>query len=136
MSSPHLPPSAPRPPRAVAVLPLDTDLGEVGGHRLLLRSLEVWDGWADLRFARIDEGATRPLPRRVPPTGAWRITLDGEPVEVLDAVGRGDREFSNGEVRLAPAPWPGGRLRVEVELLPGSPALRGEVTLPRPGGDR
>ena len=130
MSTPHLPPLAPRPPRAVAVLPLDADLGEVAGHRLLLRSLEVWDGWADLRFARIDVGATRPLPRRVPPTGAWRISLDGEPVEVLDAVGRGDREFSNGEVRLAPASWSGARLRVEVDLLPGAAPLVGELTLP------
>lgn len=130
MSSPHLPPEAPRPPRAVAVLPLDADLGAVAGHRLLLRSLEVWDGWADLRFARIDEGAPRPLPRRVPPMGAWRIHLDGEPVTVLDAVGRGDREFSNGEVRLAPASWSGARLAVEVDLQPGSPPLQGEVALP------
>lgn len=130
MSSPHLPAEAPRPPRPVALLVLDADLGAVGGHRLLLRSLEVWDGWADLRFARIDEGAPRPLPRRVPPTGAWRVTVGGEPVEVLDAVGRGDREFSNGEVRLAPAAWSGARLAVEVELLPGSAPLAGEVDLP------
>lgn len=130
MSSPHLPPTAPRPPRPVAVLPLDADLGSAGGHRLLLRSLEVWDGWADLRFARIDEGAPRPLPRRVPPTDAWHLHLDGVAVEVLDAVGRGDREFSNGEVRLAAADWSGSRLEVEVELLPGAPALRGEIALP------
>ena len=113
------------------MLALETDLGTVAGHRLLLRSLEIWDGWADLRFARIDEGASRPLPRRVPPTGAWRVWLDDAPVEVLDAVGRGDREFSNGEARLAAASWSGGHLRVEVELLPDTPALRGEVTLPR-----
>jgi hypothetical protein len=97
----------------------------------MLLSLELWDGWADLRFARTDEGAQRPLPRRVPPAGAWTVTADGAPLEVLDAVGRGDREFSNGEVRLRPAPSPGAHLRVEVELLPGTPALQGEVTLPQ-----
>lgn len=130
MTSPHLPSDLPRPPRAVAVVPLDVDLGHCAGHRLLLRSLEVWDGWADLRFARTDEGAVRPLPRRVPPAGAWSVTADGTTLEVLDAVGRGDREFSNGEVRLRPAPVPGARVRVEVELLPGSPPLAGEFTLP------
>ncbi len=131
MSAPHLPADLPRPPRAVAVLPLDVDLGQVGGHRLLLRSLEVWDGWADLRFARTDEGAPRPLPRRVPPAGAWTVTADGASLEVLDAVGRGDREFSNGEVRLRPAPSPGARVHVAVELLTGSPPLEGEFVLPR-----
>lgn len=130
MSSPHLPPDVPRPPRPVAVIPLDADLGTVAGHRLLLRSLEVWDGWADLRFARIDEGATRPLPRRVPPTSAWTVHADDTALEVLDAVGRGDREFSNGEVRLRPAPRPGAHLRVEVEVLSGQTSLRGEVDLP------
>lgn len=132
MSTPHLPNDLPRPPRAVSVVPLDVDLGQRGGHRLLLRSLEVWDGWADLRFARTDEGAPRPLPRRVPPAGAWSVTADGAPLEVLDAVGRGDREFSNGEVRLRPSPAPGARLHVEVELLPGAPPLVGELTLPHP----
>jgi hypothetical protein len=130
VSSPHLPADLPRPPRPVAVLPLDIDLGHCEGHRLLLRSLEVWDGWADLRFARTDEGARRPLPRRVPPAGAWSVTADGVPLEVLDAVGRGDREFSNGEVRLRPAPAPGARLRVEAALLPGTEPLSGEFTLP------
>jgi hypothetical protein len=130
VSSPHLPPDLPRPPRAIAVVPLDADLGVSEGHRLLLRSLEVWDGWADLRFARIDEGAPRPLPRRVPPAAAWRVSADGRPLEVLDAVGRGDREFSSGEVRLRPAPEVGARLEVEVELVPGRDALRASVRLP------
>jgi hypothetical protein len=114
------------------VVALDLDLGVCAGHRLLLRSLEVWVGWADLRFARIDEHATRPLPRRVPPVAAWRVIADGRELEVLDAVGRGDREFSNGEVRLRPAPPSGARLEVAVELLPGEPALEGAVTLPEP----
>jgi hypothetical protein len=127
---PHLPPELPRPVRAVRVLPLDLDLGVCAGHRLLVRSLEVWDGWADLRFARIDEGAPRPLPRRVPPVAAWEVRVDGDPLAVLDAVGRGDREFSNGEIRLHPAPAPGSRLELRVELVPGEPALVGSVDLP------
>lgn len=130
MTSPHLPNDLPRPLTSAGVVPLDVDLGRCAGHRLLLLSLELWDGWADLRFARTDEGAQRPLPRRVPAAGAWSVTADGAPLEVLDAVGRGDREFSNGEVRLRPAPPPGAHLRVEVELLPGTPALQGECTLP------
>lgn len=130
MPAPHLPPELPRPVRPVTVVPLDLDLGAVAGHRLLLRSLEVWDGWADLRFARIDEGAPRPLPRRVPPVTAWRVRADGRPLEVLDAVGRGDREFSNGEVRLHPAPAPGARLEVEVELVPDAEPLSGATVLP------
>ena len=130
MSTPHLPPDLPRPLRAVTVVPLDLDLGVVDGHRLLLRSLEVWEGWADLRFARCDEGATRPLPRRVPPIAAWSVRADGRALEVLDVVGRGDREFSSGEARLRPAPGPGARFTVEVELSPGATPLRGELTLP------
>lgn len=130
MSSPHLPSDVPRPPRPVAVVPLDVDLGVAAGHRLLLRSLEIWDGWADLRFARSDEGAPQPLPRRVPPVAAWTVTADAAPLEVLDVVGRGDREFSNGEVRLRPAPVVGSRLDVEVELVPGRPPLRASFALP------
>jgi hypothetical protein len=127
---PHLPLELPRPVRPVGVVPLDLDLGVCAGHRLLARSLEVWDGWADLRFARIDEGAPRPLPRRVPPVAAWDVRADGEPLTVLDAVGRGDREFSNGEIRLHPAPPPGARLELRVELVPGQPPLTGMVELP------
>jgi hypothetical protein len=127
---PHLPLQLPRPVRPVTVVPLDLDLGVCAGHRFLLRSLEVWDGWADLRFARVDEGAPRPLPRRVPPVAAWSVTSGDEVLEVLDAVGRGDREFSNGEVRLCPAPTPDARLEIEVELVPGEPPLVGGVRLP------
>jgi hypothetical protein len=111
------------------VVPLLADLGLAGGHRLILLSLEVWDGWADLRFARIDEGADRPLPRRVPPAAAWSLTVDGSTVEVLDAVGRGDRAFSNGEVRFRPAPEEGAELHVRVEVTPGAPALEATLRL-------
>ena len=130
MPGPHLPLQLPRPVRPVGVIPLDLDLGVSAGHRLLVRSLEVWDGWADLRFARIDEGAPRPLPRRVPPATAWDVHADGHALTVLDAVGRGDREFSNGEIRLHPAPAPGSRLEVTVELVPGEPPLAGVADLP------
>jgi hypothetical protein len=130
VTAPHLPPDVPVPPTPLGVLPLGTDLGSAGGHRVVLLSLELWSGWADLRFARIDLGAPRPLPRRVPPASAWRIRVDGAEVEVLDAVGRGDRAFSNGEVRLRPVPRGGGTLEVEVEVVPGLAPLRGEVTLP------
>jgi hypothetical protein len=127
VSTPHLPPEVPLPPRPERVTPLLADLGVAGGHRLVLLSLEVWDGWADLRFARIDEGADRPLPRRVPPAGSWEVQVDGARLEVLDAVGRGDRAFSNGEVRLRPAPAPGSRLHVRVEVTPGTPPLETAV---------
>ena len=133
MTAPHLPPDLPWPPELRAVLPLEADLGTAGGHRLVLLGLEVWDGWADLRFARIDVGADRPLKRRVPPVDAWTVSGDNGPLEVLDAVGRGDRAFSNGEVRLRPPPAPGTTLTVEVEVLPGSPPLTATVRLPTLG---
>lgn len=117
-------------PRLVGVTPLAVDLGTVAGQRLLLLGIEVWDRWADLRFARIDVGAARPLPRRVPPPTAWRVAADGAPLEVVDAVGRGDRAFSNGEVRLRPAPPDGARLDVEVEVVPGQRPLTASVPLP------
>jgi hypothetical protein len=120
VSTPHLPPGITLPPAPARVVPLLADLGVANGHRVVLLSLEVWDGWADLRFARIDEGADRPLPRRVPPAGSWEVAVDGRPAEVLDAVGRGDRAFSNGEVRLQPPPAPGSMLRVRVEVVPGT----------------
>ncbi len=111
-------------------MPLEVDLGVANGHRLLLLSLERWDGWADLRFARVDTGDGQRLARRVPPAEQWRVQADGVAIEVVDAVGRGDRWFSNGEARLLPAPAPGSRLHVEVVLAPGAPVLSGEVVLP------
>lgn len=130
MSAPHLPEQAPFPSIPRGVLPLGVDLGVAHGHRLLLLSLERWDGWADLRFARVDTGAGQRLARRVPPAEQWRVRADGVALEVTDAVGRGDRWFSNGEVRLVPAPAPGSRLEIEVLLAPGAPTLSGAVTLP------
>lgn len=129
MSGPHLPPGVPDAPRPDRIVPLLVELGEAGGHRLTLLSLEVWPGFADLRFARVDVDGGAPLPRRVPPPGAWQIACDGSPVEVWDAVGRGDRAFSNGEVRLRPAPPPGATLTVTVELRPGAAALTATVTV-------
>jgi hypothetical protein len=101
-------------------VPLGVDLGASAGQRLVLLSLERWDGWGDLRFARIDVGATQRLTRRVPPAEAWSVTIDGRPAEVFDAVGRGDRTFSNGEVRLVPCPQPGSTLEVIVAVTPGA----------------
>lgn len=115
--------------RPVRVEPLLVDLGSAHGHRLVLLSLEVYDEWADLRFARIDEGAPRPLSRRIPAAEAWTIATDGAPATVLDAVGRGDRAFSNGEVRFSPPPPPGATLSVAVRLQPGAAPLVGTVTL-------
>jgi hypothetical protein len=128
VSSPHLPSDLEVPGAPLRVVPLLTVLGSAAGHRIVLLSLEVWPGWADLRFARMDLGAARPLPRRVPPAGAWSVTASGTPLEVMDAVGRGDRSFSNGEVRIRPAPAPGTPLQVRVEVLPGTPPLQAEVT--------
>jgi hypothetical protein len=119
------------PPRPVRVDPLMADLGSVQGHRVVLLSLEVYDTWADLRFARIDDDAVRPLPRRVPSAEAWTVRADGEALEVLDAVGRGTREFSNGEVRMAPPPLPGVSLEVAVTVVPGTDPLVAHVA---PGG--
>jgi hypothetical protein len=130
MTASHLPLDAPLPPVPRGVVPLDLDLGAVAGQQLVLLSLEVWSGWSDLRFARIDVGATARLTRRVPPAEAWAVAADGRPVEVVDAVGRGDRRFSNGEVRLVPPPEPGATLEVTVRVVPGSEPLRGRVRLP------
>lgn len=110
--------------------PLLHDLGTTDGHQLVLLSVEVYDDIADLRFARIDVGATTPLPRRVPPAEAWAISIDGDRVTVLDAVGRGNRAFSNGEVRFAPPPPPGARLQVRVRLVEGGPSLHATLDLP------
>lgn len=130
MTAPHLPHDAPLPAVPRGVVPLGTDLGTVAGQRLVLLSLELWDGWADLRFARIDVGATTRLTRRVPPPDAWRVRADGRDLEVFDAVGRGDRRFSNGEVRLVPPPPDGATLTVEVTVVPGAQPLAATVTVP------
>jgi len=129
VTAPHLPDDLSVPAAPVRVVPLTTDLGVTAGQRLVLLSLEVWPQWVDLRFARIDVGAARPLPRRVPPVAAWTVTCDDEPLEVVDAVGRGDRNFSNGEVRLRPAPPAGATLHVRVEVVPGAPPLSGTVKI-------
>lgn len=129
MSAPHLPTGVGAPDRAPTVVPLSADLGVAAGHRLLLLSLERWPDWADLRFARIDPGGASPLARRVPPAPAWTVSADGRPLTVVDAVGRGDRTFSNGEVRLVPPPAPGATLEVTVEVAPGA-VLTGLVALP------
>ncbi len=98
-------PTAPTAPRPRRVVPLVVTAGEAGGPRLDLLSAEVWDGWWDLRFARVATSPDAPpLPRRVPPDASWSVTDDrGSAYEVVECVGRGDRGFSNGEVRLRPA---------------------------------
>ena len=118
------------PPSPRRVDPLMADLGAVEGHRVVLLSLEVYDRWADLRFARIADGATRPLPRRVPPAEAWTVRADDRSLTVVDAVGRGDREFSNGEVRVAPPPGAGAILDVAVTVLAGTAPLTARLELP------
>lgn len=125
--------SAPSPRR---VVPLLAEVGTVAGHRLVLLSLEVWDGWMDLRFARIDVDAERPLPRRVPPPEAWAVLgATGRVYTVEDAVGRGDRSFSNGEVRLRPAiPDTGDTLHVTATLISGVPPVSATVEVPPAGG--
>lgn len=105
------------------MVPLGIDAGIVAGHRVTLLSLERWEGWADLRFARVDVRGDLRLTRRVPPPEAWNLTCDGEPLEVFDAVGRGDRWFSNGEVRLTPPPPTGSEVRVVVTIAPGHEPL-------------
>lgn len=110
--------------------PLLADLGTVEGHRIVLLSLEVYDTWADLRFARIAEDPTRPLPRRVPAAEAWTVRVDDQALTVVDAVGRGDRDFSNGEVRVTPPPPRGRPLDVAVTVLPGTAPLVARVSPP------
>lgn len=129
MSAPHLPDDVEVPPTPLGVVPLGIDLGVAAGHRIVLLSLEVWSGWCDLRFARIDVGADRPLPRRVPPASSWLVVADGAAVEVLDAVGRGDRAFSNGEVRLRPLPAGTGTLQVAVQAVPDTEPLSTTIDL-------
>lgn len=130
MTSPHLPGHVSLPPAPRAVVPLGIDMGSVVGQQMVLLSLELWQGWADLRFARVDVGATQRLTRRVPQTDAWRVHRNGQPIEVFDAVGRGDRTFSNGEVRLVPDLAAGDTLHVEVTVVPDTEPLTAEFTLP------
>lgn len=126
---PHLPPgvSAPEHPRAVR--PLLVEVGEGAGHRLLLLSIEDWGPWADLRFGRIATPGAAPLARRIPLATDWQVRIDGEPAEVIDVAGRGDRAFSNGEVRIRPAPAPGSRLHLTAQLAPGA-TVQVEVDVP------
>jgi len=115
-------------PRPVAVTPLLADLGVVAGQRVVLLSFEHYEDWSDLRFARIDEGADRPIARRVPAADAWTLTTDLGIFEVVDTVGRGDRSFSNGEVRIQPALVAGTSVRVTVHVTPDSAPLGANVT--------
>lgn len=133
MPGSHLPDEAPFPPVPVRVDPLGIDLGSSLGHQLRLLSLERFVGWADLRFVRFDAGNGQRLSRRVPPPESWTVRCDQAEVRVHDAVGRGDRWFSNGEVRLVPAPPPGSTLTVEVALADGAAALSAELVLPGEG---
>ncbi len=126
---PHLPQGVSAPERPVAVRALLTDIGEAAGHRLVLLSIEDWGAWADLRFGRIATPGARPLARRIPLASDWSVAIDGRPVEVLDVAGRGDRGFSNGEVRIRPAPQPGSVLSLRARLAPGA-EVEVEVVVP------
>jgi len=134
---PHLPPDMTVPQRPVAVHPLLVEVGEAAGHRLVLLSLEDWGAWADLRFGRIATPGAAPLARRIPLSTDWTVSIDGSPAEVLDVAGRGDRAFSNGEVRIRPAPQPGALLRVAALLAPGARVeVEVVVSLDAPGSPR
>jgi hypothetical protein len=126
---PHLPPDVPAPERPVSVRPLLTEVGEAAGHRLVLLSIEDWGPWADLRFGRLATPGAPPLARRIPLATDWSVSVDGVPVEVIDVAGRGDRGFSNGEVRIRPAPAPGSLLRLSARLAPGA-VVEVELTVP------
>ena len=126
---PHLPTGVSTPDQPVAVRPLLVEVGEAAGHRLVLLSIEDWGPWVDLRFARLATPGATPLARRIPLATDWAVTIDGTPAEVLDVAGRGDRSFSNGEVRFRPAPAPGSRLHVSAQLAPGA-RIAVEVTVP------
>jgi hypothetical protein len=117
---PHLPPGVSAPERPVAVHPLLAEVGEAAGHRLVLLSIEDWGPWADLRFGRIATPGAQPLARRIPLATDWEVSVDGQAVEVIDVAGRGDRGFSNGEVRVRPSPTPGSLLGVRARLAPGA----------------
>jgi hypothetical protein len=117
---PHLPDGLTAPDGPVAVRALMVVAGEAAGHRLVLLSIEDWGAWADLRFARIATPGAPPLARRIPLASDWSFEADGVPLEVIDVAGRGDRGFSNGEVRLRPAPAPGADLHLRTDLAPGA----------------
>jgi hypothetical protein len=102
----------------VAVRPLLVTAGTVAGHRVVLLALEDWGAWADLRFARIATAGAPPLARRIPLAADWHVEADGRALEVVDVAGRGDRGFSNGEVRLRPAPPSGSELTVRARFAP------------------
>jgi hypothetical protein len=126
---PHLPPGVSAPEHPTAVRPLLVEVGEGAGHRLVLLSIEDWGPWADLRFGRLATPGAPPLARRIPLATDWQVWIDGAPAEVVDVAGRGDRAFSNGEVRIRPAPAPGSRLRLRALLAPGS-VVETEVEVP------
>jgi hypothetical protein len=126
---PHLPDGLSAPSAPVTVRALLVDAGEAAGHRLHLLSIEDWGAWADLRFARIATPGAPPLARRIPMATDWHIEIDGVRAEIIDVAGRGDRAFSNGEVRLRPAPPAGSTLRLRAELAPGA-WIESEVVIP------
>jgi len=117
---PHLPDDLSAPSAPVTVHALLVDAGEAAGHRLHLLSIEDWGAWADLRFARIATPGAPPLARRIPMATDWHVAIDGVRAEIIDVAGRGDRAFSNGEVRLRPAPPAGSTLHLRAELAPGA----------------
>jgi hypothetical protein len=126
---PHLPPGVTVPVRPAVVRPLVVEIGVSAGHRLLLLSIEDWGSWADLRFGRVATPGAAPLARRIPLATDWQVWIDGRPAEVFDVAGRGDRSFSNGEVRVLPAPPAGSILRIETQLTPGT-TVATEVQVP------
>jgi len=117
---PNLPADVRASEHPVTVRPLMTEVGEAAGHRLVLLSIEDWGSWADVRFARIATSGAPPLARRIPLATDWQVWIDGVAAEVLDVAGRGDRAFSNGEVRIRPAPGPGSRFRLRASLADGA----------------
>ena len=126
---PHLPPGVSAPEHPTAVRSLLVEVGEAAGHRLVLLSIEDWGPWADLRFGRLATHGAAPLARRIPLATDWEVWIDGGPAEIVDVAGRGDRSFSNGEVRIRPAPAPGSHLRLRALLAPGA-AVETELTVP------
>lgn len=115
-----------------SVRPIVARLGDLDGNTFVLLGLETWFSWTDLRFARIAVADARALHRRIPVTEAWMVRDDlGTAYEVVDVVGRGDRSFSNGEVRLRPpVPDEASTLTVAVIPTPGADALAVTVDLP------
>lgn len=127
MTAPHLPEGIREPPTFHGCVPLNVPLGMCDGHELCLLSLELWDGFTDIRFARIDHMGALRLARRVPPAANWQVRVNGVLAEVFDAVGRGDRGFSNGEVRVVPPIKTGDTLEVTVTLYDSAPPLSATV---------